>query len=130
MPGPGIPRAFAWATAQARAQPMPQPNPPARPIAVREHALQPELDLRFESEPDVLSPTRQARPSAVDAERRTERSAVPSAEGESLEPLRHSSAKSAPGAVTSTTAGGPTIGEAVPVRGDVIGGMYRVEGEL
>jgi serine/threonine-protein kinase len=110
---------------------MPPPIPPARPVAAREHAREPELELRFESEPDVLSPTRQARPSVADLERLSEdRSPVPASEDAAPEVQRDTDGVSARRTTPPTTAPGPTTPGAVPVRGDVIGGMYRVEGEL
>ncbi len=111
---------------------MPQPIPPARSAAAREHAHDPEIEAHFESEPDVLSPTRHVRPSPLELEDLLDdlKPKALKAEDKSLEQLLVVDAEFVTEASSPITAPAPTIPDGMPVQGDVIGGMYRVEGEL
>ncbi|MEO8905845.1 MAG: protein kinase [Polyangiaceae bacterium] len=113
---------------------MPDSNPPARLAVLDGHACESdaELEASFESTPDGLSPTRHARPSTLEFEQLLEDLKSETLEPADcpLEPLLVVDAEFVTEASSPTSAPSPNMSDGLPVQGDVIGGTYRVEGEL
>lgn len=113
---------------------MPDPNPPARPAALHGHAREgePELEAPFKSTADVLLPTLHVSPSTLELEQLLEDLTPKPLEPAALplQKLLLADAAFVTEASSSISAPRPTIPDGLPVQGDVIGGMYRVEGEL
>jgi serine/threonine protein kinase len=125
---------------------MSPPNFPAQPAPHRRHDSAPEIEVSHDTGPQGLSPTLHLQPSTLELEDLDGLLKPPSIEEVELEsllvreseligdPIKHDKtarqADAAERAKQPLHDTQPTAAPGLPAVGDIIGGMYRVEGEL